>query len=68
MKYDVYTEPVGDPLWGDALTNPLLIDNIWGGDIPYDHRGQKQQCTGLKLSVEYKQRFIVIFIWGGLCD
>lgn len=41
MKYDVYTEPVDDPLWGDALTNPLLIDNIWGGDIPYDHRGQK---------------------------
>ncbi|NLZ73648.1 MAG: hypothetical protein GX905_07510 [Bacteroidales bacterium] len=41
MEYDVYTQPIDDPIWGDALENPLIVDDVWGGSFPYDHRGQK---------------------------
>lgn len=49
MEYDIYTQPIGDPIWGDEIENPLIIDEVWGGDIPYDHRGQKASMHWFEL-------------------
>ncbi|NMA73693.1 MAG: hypothetical protein GX963_05915 [Bacteroidales bacterium] len=41
MEYDIFSQPLKDPIWGNVLENPLAVDDIWGGSIPYDHKGLK---------------------------
>ena len=41
MSYDISSMPFRDPIYGGEVVNPSLEDYIWGGTIPYDHRGLK---------------------------
>lgn len=42
VKYDVMNAPLEDPIWGTTLPgNPNISDGIWGGHVPYSHKGLK---------------------------
>ena len=41
IKYDVYSLPLKDPIYGGEISNPSFEDYIWGGTVPYNHPGQK---------------------------
>ena len=54
FKYDVESLAVSDPEYGGSLGNPNLIDGIWGGSLPFDHKGMKgsmqwaEFCVGIR--------------------
>lgn len=41
IKYDVDALGVDDPIYGGIVGNPNLDDEIWGGSLPYSHKGMK---------------------------
>ena len=57
FKYDVESLAVSDPEYGGSLGNPNLIDGIWGGSLPFDHKGMKgsmqwaEFCVGIRAHV-----------------
>lgn len=61
FKYDVSSMPFGDPIYGGAIANPGLPDNIWGGSVPYDYNGLKASMHWFELvagiQVKIYQRF-----------
>lgn len=51
FKYDVKALSLEDPIYGGATGNPSLGDKIWGGSLPYDHRGMKGSMNWLEFCV-----------------
>lgn len=52
VKYDVYSLPAEDPIWGGgAPNNPNIVDGIWGGSIPFNHQGLKSTVHWTELVV-----------------
>ena len=41
FKYDVDALGLDDPIYGGIVGNPNLDDEIWGGSLPYNHKGMK---------------------------
>lgn len=39
FSYDVFSTPAEDPIFGGSMENPSMIDDIWGGSVPFNHRG-----------------------------
>ena len=39
FKYDVDALGLDDPIYGGIVGNPNLDDEIWGGSLPYNHKG-----------------------------
>lgn len=64
MKYDIYTQSVSDDIWGDQLENPLIIDEVWGGVIPYDHRGQKASMHWIEIVAGVQAKIYKNFYMG----
>lgn len=46
FKYDVDALGLDDPIYGGIVGNPNLDDEIWGGSLPYNHKGMKYPCNG----------------------
>lgn len=51
FKYDVEALPINDPIYGGSLGNPNLEDNIWGGSLPFNHKGMKGSMQWLEFCV-----------------
>lgn len=57
FKYDVEALAIDDPIYGGVVGNPNLEDGIWGGSLPYNHRGMKgsmqwaELCVGIRAHV-----------------
>lgn len=57
FKYDVEALSIDDPLYGGTVGNPNLEDKIWGGSLPYEHKGMKASmqwaefCVGIRAHV-----------------
>jgi len=51
FSYDVVSTPAGDPIWGDYIENPSMIDDIWGGNVPFNQKGLKASMGWLELLV-----------------
>lgn len=57
FKYDVLSLSVDDPAYGGGIDNPLITDGIWGGTIPFDHKGMEgsmqwaELCVGIRAHV-----------------
>ena len=56
FKYDVSTMPADDSIWGDAVGNPSLGDDYWGGSIPFSHLGMKGSVQWLEIVLGVKVR------------
>ena len=41
FKYDIATLSVDDPIYGGGIGNPNQVDDIWGGSLPFNHKGMK---------------------------
>jgi hypothetical protein len=39
FKYNVNSAPMTDPVYGNVINNPALVDGIWGGSSLYNHQG-----------------------------
>lgn len=56
-SYDIEAIGIQDPIYGGDFGNPNLIDNIWGGSIPYNYSGMKgsmhwlEICLGLRAQI-----------------
>lgn len=46
FKYDIEALSVSDPIYGGETGNPNQSDDVWGGNVPFDHRlkGTMQWC------------------------
>lgn len=64
FKYDVATLPAQDPIWGDAIGNPSLEDDYWGGSIPFNHKGMKASMHWMELVLGVKVRIYKNFNMG----
>lgn len=51
FKYDVEALAIDDPIYGGIVGNPNLEDEIWGGSIPYSHKGMKGSMQWLEFGV-----------------
>lgn len=57
FKYDVSTLAVNDPVYGGIIGNPNQMDNVWGGSLPFDHKGMKgsmqwiEFCVGIRAHI-----------------
>ena len=57
FKYDVDALGLDDPIYGGIVGNPNLDDEIWGGSLPYNHKGMKgsmqwaEFCVGIRAHV-----------------
>lgn len=57
FKYDVSTLSVDDPIYGGSIGNPNQTDDIWGGSLPFDHKGMKgsmqwfEFCVGIRAHI-----------------
>ncbi|MDE6172875.1 MAG: hypothetical protein K2G34_07460, partial [Bacteroides sp.] len=38
FKYDIEALSVSDPIYGGETGNPNHPDDIWGGNVPFDHK------------------------------
>ena len=57
FKYDITTLPVTDPIFDGSIGNPNQMDGIWGGSVPFNHKGMKgsmqwaEFCVGIRAHV-----------------
>ena len=57
FKYNVEALAMNDPIYGGIVGNPNLEDEIWGGSLPYNHKGMKgsmqwaEFCVGIRAHV-----------------
>lgn len=57
FKYDIESLAVSDPIYGGNISNPNLEDEIWGGSLPYNHKGMKgsmqwaEFCVGIRAHI-----------------
>ena len=64
FKYDVSILPANDPIWGDAIGNPSLEDDYWGGSVPFSHLGMKGSVQWLEIVLGVKVRIYKNFNMG----
>lgn len=57
FKYDIEALAVNDPVWGGSIGNPNQVDGVWGGSLPYNHKGMKgsmqwfEFCVGIRAHI-----------------
>lgn len=51
FQYDVENLDVPDAIWGESVGNPNLEDGIWGGSLPYKHKGMKATMHWVEANV-----------------
>ena len=56
--------PADDPIWGDAVGNPSLGDDYWGGSVPFSHLGMKGSVQWLEIVLGVKVRIYKNFNMG----
>lgn len=56
FKYDIDAVSLNDPIYGGGVGNPNLEDEIWGGSLPYDHRGMKGSMQWIEISLGLRAR------------
>ena len=49
FKYDVEASTLSDPIYGGTINNIGQEDGIWGGSLPYDHKGMKGSMSWFEL-------------------
>jgi hypothetical protein len=49
FSYDVVSIPAEDPIFGGSMENPSMTDDIWGGSVPFAHKGLKAGMGWLEL-------------------
>ncbi|WP_321331790.1 DUF6048 family protein [uncultured Bacteroides sp.] len=49
FSYDIETLPITDPVWKDSNSNPNLEDGVWGGNVPFKHKGLKGNMQWFEL-------------------
>ena len=64
FKYDVSSMPVHDPIWGENLNNPGLVDGVWGGSFPFNRTGMKGSMQWLEFVLGVKVRIYRNFNMG----
>ena len=48
---------VDDPIYGGGMGNPNLGDEVWGGSVPFHHKGMKgsmqwlEFCVGIRAQI-----------------
>lgn len=63
FNYDIESMGINDPIYGGVSGDPNLVDNIWGGSLPYRHEGMKgrmqwlEVCLGLRARI-WKQLYM----------
>ena len=63
FKHDVEAAGMDDPIYGGSIDNPNLGDGIWGGSVPYNHKGMKgnmqwiEFCLALRAHI-WKQLYM----------
>lgn len=63
FKYDITTLPVTDPIFDGSIGNPNQMDGIWGGNVPFNHKGMKgsmqwfEFCVGIRAHI-WKQFYM----------
>ena len=63
FKYDITTLPVTDPIFDGSIGNPNQMDGIWGGSVPFNHKGMKgsmqwfEFCVGIRAHI-WKQFYM----------
>lgn len=63
FNYDIEALSLDDPIYGGGVGNPNLEDDIWGGSLPYNHKGMKgtmqwaEFCVGIRAHV-WKQLYM----------
>lgn len=51
FKYDIEALAINDPIYGGSVGNPNLTDDVWGGSLPYNHKGMKGSMQWLEFCV-----------------
>lgn len=57
FKYDIDAMGVDDPIYGGGMGNPNLGDEVWGGSVPFHHKGMKgsmqwlEFCVGIRAQI-----------------
>lgn len=57
FNYDIEAPSIGDPIFGGSIGNSHQIDEIWGGSLPFNHKGMKgsmqwlEICFGLRAHI-----------------
>ena len=64
MKYDISSMAFQDPIYGGEIINPSLEDYIWGGTVPYDHRGLKATMQWMEFVVGVNVQIYKSFYMG----
>lgn len=49
FSYDATNLSVEDPIFGGSTSNPSFIDDIWGGSIPFNHKGLDSSMSWMEL-------------------
>lgn len=49
FSYDVTNHPAEDPVFGGSMENPSHIDEIWGGSVPFNHKGLDSSMSWFEL-------------------
>ncbi len=57
FKYDIEALDINDPVYGGKINNPNQEDNIFGGSVPFNHKGMKgsmqwfELCGGIRAHI-----------------
>lgn len=54
FKYDIEALTVNDPVWGGNIGNPNQVDDVWGGSLPYNHKGMKGSMQWFEFCVSIR--------------
>jgi hypothetical protein len=49
FSYDITALGVDDPVYGGSIGNPNQTDNLWGGSLPFDHKGMKGSMQWMEI-------------------
>jgi len=64
FSYDVVSTPAEDPIFGGSMENPSITDDIWGGSVPFSHKGLKASMGWLELLVGVRAHIYKNFYMG----
>ena len=67
FKYDITTLPVTDPIFDGSIGNPNQMDGIWGGSVPFNHKGMKGSMQWFEFCVGIRAHIWNISTWVGDC-
>lgn len=64
FSYDVSNMPAEDPIFGGSIENPGMTDDIWGGSVPFNHKGLKASMGWFELLVGVRAKIYKDFYMG----